>query len=243
MKNINYKFDGLPLKSSSTAKLIAVVDDEHDIGDIIKLNLEKAGFKVKHFETGSEFLNFLKNKSPDLVILDVMLPDADGFEICKYMRKYDRYSSLPIIMVTAKGEETDRVMGLELGADDYISKPFSMRELVARVKAVLRREDSDYKNLIIKIGNIIEVDIEKYETKINGEKIELTTTEFKILRLLVERKGRVFSREQILDSIGSQEKGVLDRTIDVHIKNLREKLGPGGEFIRSIRGIGYKIEE
>ncbi|TAL70180.1 MAG: response regulator transcription factor [Bacteroidetes bacterium] len=243
MKRINYEQDGLPLRQTSTAKLIAVVEDEPDIGELIKLNLEKQGFKVKNFETGADFLNFLKSKNPDLVVLDIMLPDADGFEICKYMRKYSRYSSMPIIMLTAKGDETDKVMGLELGADDYITKPFSMREFVARVKAVLRRDDVGSRNERIRIGNMLEVDMEKYEATVNGKRIELTTTEFKILRLLAERKGRVYAREQILDETGSQEKGVLDRTVDVHIKNLRGKLGPAGVFIRNIRGIGYKIEE
>ncbi|MBI5323800.1 MAG: response regulator transcription factor [Ignavibacteriae bacterium] len=243
MKKIDLESENLPLKHYSTAKVIAVVDDEPDIVELLKINLEKAGYKVKSFEDGSGLINFLKTKTPDLVVLDLMLPDADGFEICKFMKRNNKYSSIPIIMLTAKGEETDKIMGLELGADDYITKPFSPREFVARVKVVLRREDSDNKNYKIKIGNMLEIDLQKYEVYINGEKADLTTTEFKILRLLSERKGWVYAREQILDYLGSQEKGVLDRTVDVHIKNLREKLGPASVFIKNIRGIGYKIEE
>ncbi|MCL5990701.1 MAG: response regulator transcription factor [Bacteroidetes bacterium] len=243
MKKINYEPNNLPLKSYGSAKLIAVVDDEADIVELLRINLEKAGFKVKGFENGAGFLNFLKVKTPNLVVLDLMLPDSDGFEICKYLKKQDKYDSIPVIMLTAKGDETDKVTGLELGADDYITKPFSPRELIARIKAVLRRDESDNKGFKIKIGNMLEIDLQKFETSINGKKVELTTTEFKILRLLSERKGWVYARDQILDYIGSHDKGVLDRTVDVHIKNLREKLGPAGVFIKNIRGIGYKIEE
>jgi len=243
MKKINFDLDDLPLKTHGSAKLIAVVDDESDIVELLRINLEKAGFKVKGFEDGAGFMNFLKLKTPNLVVLDLMLPDADGFEICKYLKRHNKYNSIPVIMLTAKGEETDKVTGLELGADDYITKPFSPREFIARVKAVLRRDEVGNKSYKIKIGNMLEIDLEKFETSINGRNVDLTTTEFKILRLLSERKGRVYARDQILDSIGSQEKGVLDRTVDVHIKNLREKLGPAGVFIKNIRGIGYKIEE
>jgi two-component system phosphate regulon response regulator PhoB/two-component system alkaline phosphatase synthesis response regulator PhoP len=243
MKRVNNDYDVLPLKTYSSSKLIAVVDDEPDIVELLRINLEKSGYKVKGFEDGTSFLEFLKVKIPNLVVLDLMLPDADGFEICKYLKKHNKFASLPVIMLTAKGEEADKVTGLEIGADDYITKPFSPRELIARVKAVLRRDDVDNKSNKINIADMLEIDLQKYETAINGKKVELTTTEFKILRLLAERKGWVYARDQILDYIGSNEKGVLDRTIDVHIKNLREKLGPAGVLIKNIRGIGYKIEE
>lgn len=172
-----------------------------------------------------------------------MLPDSDGFEICKYLKKDEKFSHIPVIMLTARTEEMDKVLGLELGADDYVTKPFSTRELVARVKAVLRRDEKVVKTQRTRIGDILEIDHQKYEVTVNGEKVELTSTEFRILKLLSERRGWVYSREQILDYLGAQEKGVLDRTVDVHIKNLREKLGIAGKFIKNIRGVGYKIEE
>ncbi len=223
--------------------LVAVVDDEPDIVELISLHLEKAGFKVKSFNDAESFIKFLKFDIPVLVLLDIMLPDADGFEICKYLKKEEKYSSIYIIMLTAKSEETDKIIGLELGADDYITKPFSPRELVARVKAVLRRESKAQKSQIIRIADILDIDIYKYEVKVEGIKVDLTSSEFKILKLLSSRKGWVFSREQILEYLGANEKGVLDRTVDVHIKNLREKLGIAGKFIKNIRGVGYKLEE
>lgn len=232
-----------PLLQKGAVKTIAVVDDEDDILELLDINLKKAGYKVKTFSEADPFLQYLKNNAPDLVVLDLMLPDADGFEVCKFIRKNEKYASIPVIMLTARGEEMDRVLGLELGADDYITKPFSPRELVARVKAVLRREDKVFKTKKIKVGDDLEIDLQKYETYSDGKKIELTSTEFRILKLLSERKGWVYERGQILDYLGVQEKGVLDRTVDVHIKNLREKLGKAGRYIKNIRGIGYKLEE
>jgi two-component system phosphate regulon response regulator PhoB/two-component system alkaline phosphatase synthesis response regulator PhoP len=232
-----------PVIQKGAVKTIAVVDDEDDILELLKVNLKKAGYKVKTFSEADPFLEYLKSNMPDLVVLDLMLPDADGFEICKYIRKSEKLAAVPVIMLTARGDEMDRVLGLELGADDYITKPFSPRELVARVKAVLRREDKSVKTKKIKIGEDLEIDLQKYETYVSGEKVELTSTEFRILKLLSERKGWVYARGQILDYLGVQEKGVLDRTVDVHIKNLREKLGKSGRYIKNIRGIGYKLEE
>ncbi len=231
------------LIQSSLPKLVAVVDDEPDIVELVSLNLQKAGFKVKSFNDAEGLFRFLKSTVPDLVVLDLMLPDADGYEICKYLKKEEKYSSIPVIMLTARSDEMDKILGLELGADDYVTKPFSPRELVARVKAVLRREEKPQKTQKIKISDILEIDQQKYEVTVEKNKIELTSTEFRILKLLAERKGWVYARDQILDYLGVQEKGVLDRTVDVHIKNLREKLGPAGRFIKNIRGVGYKLEE
>ena len=146
-------------------------------------------------------------------------------------------------MLTARTDEMDRVLGLEIGADDYITKPFSPRELVARVKAVLRRVETGTKSQKINIGGILDIDLQRYEVNVNNNRVDLTSTEFRILRMLAERKGWVYSRESILEELGGYEKGVLDRTVDVHIKNIREKLGPAARFIKNIRGIGYKIEE
>lgn len=231
-----------PLNKHKATKVVAVIDDEPDIVELVSVNLEKAGYKVKEFYDAETFFNYLKDDVPNLIVLDLMLPDADGFEVCKYMKKDERLASVPIIMLTARTEEMDKVIGLELGADDYITKPFSTRELTARVKAVLRREEKVVETQKIKIGDILEINLQKYETKVEGTKVDLTSTEFRILKLLSERKGWVYARDQILDYLGVQDKGVLDRTVDVHIKNLREKLGPAGKFIKNIRGIGYKLE-
>ena len=223
-------------------KLIAIIDDEPDIVELVSVNLKKAGFDARGFSNLESFLSFLKKQTPDLVILDLMLPDADGLEICKYLKKKDELSSVPIIMLTAKAEETDKILGLELGADDYVTKPFSPKELVARVKVVLRRQIQKDDTKKIEIGGILVIDLEKFAVKVEGEKIDLTSTEFKILELLSSKQGWVFSRDKILDYLWGREKAVLDRTVDVHVKNLREKLGTAGQFIKNMRGIGYKLE-
>ena len=224
-------------------KLIAVVDDEPDIRELVSLHLSRAGFHVKSFERANDFLHFLDMNKPDLLILDLMLPDTDGLDVCKLMRRNDDFSQIPIIMLTAKGEETDRILGLELGADDYVTKPFSPRELVARVKAVLRRDVKSETEETIDIAGLIAIDPGKHEVKVEEENIELTSTEFRILQLLASKKGWVFSRDQILDFLWGQEKAVLDRTIDVHIKHLREKLSSAAYLIKNVRGVGYKLEE
>ncbi len=224
------------------ARKIAIVDDEPDICNLVSLHLSKASFQVEQFEDSESLLSFLRNDIPDLIILDLMLPDADGFEICKQLKGDAKYSEIPIIMLTAKGEETDKVLGLELGADDYVTKPFSPKELVARVKAVLRRNTRKEGSRKITAADSIEIDLQKYEVFINGKKIDLTSTEFRILQLLAGREGWVYSRERILEHLWGNEKIVLDRTIDVHITNLRKKLGKAGKLIKNIRGIGYKLE-
>jgi two-component system phosphate regulon response regulator PhoB/two-component system alkaline phosphatase synthesis response regulator PhoP len=224
-------------------KTIAIIDDEPDIVELVSLHLDKAGFIAKGFLNAEDFFDFIGNNVPDLILLDLMLPDADGFEICKYLRKKDEFASIPIIMLTAKGEETDKVLGLELGADDYVTKPFSPKELVARVKAVLRRQKKEEVLHKIVIGDLLTVFPDKHEVYVEGIKIDLTSTEFKILTLLASKKGWVYTRDQILDYLWGQEKAVLDRTVDVHIKHLREKLGKAAALIINIRGVGYKLEE
>jgi DNA-binding response OmpR family regulator len=230
------------LDKEISPKKVYILEDEKDIAELVSINLQKAGFKTKEFLRADRFFNSLKEEIPDLLILDLMLPDMDGLEVCKLLRKSEKYSQLPIIMLTAKAEELDKIIGLELGADDYVTKPFSPRELVARVKAVIRRENIEPQTQKFKVNDNFEIDFQKYEVRINGEKAELTTTEFKILKLLVSKKGWVFSRNQILDYIDSNDKGVLDRTVDVHIKNLREKLKDSAKLIKNIRGIGYKFD-
>jgi len=231
----------LPLHNTSIKK-IAIVDDEPDILELISVNLVRSGFKTKEFLSGEDFFKYIKNKSIDLLILDVMLPDSDGFEIIKYLKNKEEYLSIPVIMLTARGTESEKILGLELGADDYITKPFSPRELVARVKAVLRRNNNEVKEEIIEITEDLHIDLQKYQVFLENKKVDLTTSEFKILKLLSKKIGWVYSRDQILETLDAYDKGVLDRTVDVHIKNLREKLKQYGKLIKNIRGVGYKID-
>ncbi len=182
----------------------------------------------------------MKKNQPELVILDLMLPDIDGLEICKRIRNDEKLSNIKIIMLTAKSDESDRIVGLEIGADDYVIKPFSPKELVARVKAVLRRKDDREK--IISIGDDIKINLNKMEVYSGNKKIDLTSTEINILLILSSKKGWIFTREQILKNLWGDDKIVIDRTVDVHIRNIRKKLGKAGEHIKNIRGIGYKIE-
>ena len=224
---------------------IAVVDDEPDILDLVSLNLRKNHFNVREFSAGSSFIKYLDSEIPDLVVLDLMLPDADGLEICKYMKRKKVLAHVPIVMLTARSEEADTILGLELGADDYIRKPFSPKELIARIKTVLRRLESKRETgtpAKTVIGNVI-IDPDRLEVAIDGHKVELTSTEFRILQLLASEKGRVFSRDRILDYLWGNEKAVVDRTIDVHIRHLRVKLGAAAKLIRNVHGVGYKLEE
>ncbi len=225
------------------SKLVAVVDDEPDIVELITHHLEKEGFKVKGFYDGEGLLSYVRKELPDIIILDLMLPGIDGIEVCRSLKYDERTSSVPVIMLTAKGSETDRVVGLELGADDYIVKPFSPRELVARVKAVLRRTTpKEEAPKITRIGDIT-IDSTKFEAKVKDKRIDLTPTEFRILEILASHKSWVFNRDQLLNKLWGHDKIVVDRTIDVHIRRLREKLGESGRMIKTIRGIGYKLEE
>lgn len=225
-------------------RVIAVVDDEPDILELIGLHLARAGFIVKPFTAARPLLQFLEKQMPNLLVLDLMLPDGDGFEICKSLKNEQRSSALPILILTAKGEKPDIVLGLEFGADDYLVKPFSPSELVARVKAILRRSarpSPDNANLI-RVGAMLAIDQGRHSASVNGRTVTLTSTEFSILLILSRNPGWVFSREKILDALWGDEKAVIDRTIDVHITHLREKLGPAGSLIKNIRGVGYKIE-
>lgn len=224
-------------------KHVAVVDDESDIVELVSLHLRRAGFEVTGFPDGKHFFNFIRNQTPDLVILDLMLPDSNGLEICKYLKREEKFHSIPIIMLTARGDESDKIIGLELGADDYVTKPFSPKELVARVKAVLRRHSPKDEGGCIEVGRILRIDSQRHKVIVSDHPVDLTSTEFKILYLLASKKGWVFTRDQILNFLWGQDKFVLDRTIDVHIKHLRDKLGRAAVFIKNIRGVGYKIEE
>jgi len=222
-------------------ELIAIVDDEPDILKLISLHLRKAGYQTVELDTTNRLWSLLTEKKPGLVILDLMLPDMDGLEIFKRLKQNPETSALPVIMVTAKADEVDRIIGLELGADDYITKPFSPRELVARVKVVLRRSQSSSSDKLLTPVAGLRIDPRKYTVTLDDEPILLTTTEFKILLILAQNPGQVFSRQQLLDYLWGQEKIVISRTIDVHVKNLREKLGRHGALIKNLRGVGYKL--
>jgi len=220
---------------------IAVLDDEPDILHLVELNLKKASFLVDCHQDPHGFFGSLRNHRPDLIILDLMLPGTDGFDICRQLKNDPGSRSIPIIMLTARVRESDKVTGLDLGADDYITKPFSPRELVARVKAVLRRSGHESEKTIT-VGGILVIDFEKFEVQAGDATVQLTPSEFKILRLLASNIGKVFSREKILDRLWGNDKAVFDRTVDVHIKNLRDKLGSAGRLIVNVRGAGYAMK-
>ncbi|WP_427338512.1 response regulator [Caloranaerobacter sp. DY30410] len=227
-------------------KKILIVDDEEHIIELIRFNLETNGYHVITANDGNEALKKIKEERPNLVILDLMLPSIDGIEICKILRKDKETEKLPIIMLTAKSEEIDMILGLEIGADDYITKPFSVRELLARIKAVLRRtqEIQEKRENILKIGDIT-IDIEKHEVTKKGKKIDLTLKEFELLRILSEKRGNVLTRNYLLDEIWGYDYFGDTRTVDVHIRHLRRKIeddDKNPQYIQTIRGIGYKMK-
>ncbi len=226
----------------AVAPVIAALDDEADILELLRVSLQKAGYSFEGFLEPEGLFRYLARERPGLILLDLMLPGTDGLEICRQIRRSPDLASIPIIMLTARGDEADKVVGLELGADDYVTKPFSVKELVARIHAVLRRPAGEESGARIVIGPLV-IDLEKFTVTVGGEKIDLTATEFKILQILASRPGRVFSRDQVLDHLWGSEKAVIDRTVDVHIRNVREKLGPAASLIKNIRGVGYKLEE
>jgi len=223
---------------------ILAVDDEEDILELISYNLEREGYSVTCVTSGEEALATAKAERPDLCILDLMLPGIDGLEVCKTLKSDPKTSSIAIIMLTAKVEEADIVTGLELGADDYITKPFSRRVLLARVRAVLRRrsarqaEQSD----LIKVLDLV-IDPRRHEVTAGGIMVQLTITEFRILQFLARRPGWVFSRYQIVDGALGDDVVVTDRSVDVHIASLRKKLGRCGSYIETVRGVGYRLRD
>jgi len=222
---------------------VLVVDDERDIIELVSYNLEKEGFKVISAMDGEKALELVSSKEPEIIILDLMLPGIDGLDVCRELKRNDKTSSIPIIMLTAKGEESDIVIGLELGADDYITKPFSPRILVARVKAVLRRiETKEEEEKIIKIEQLI-IDLVRHQVTYRGKTLILTSTEFNLIALLAQNRGKVFTRDQILDKAWKEESFVVDRTVDVHVRRLRQKLGQASQFIETVRGVGYRFKD
>lgn len=226
--------------------LIYIVDDEEDILDLVEYNLEKEGFKVKRFLSGEKILDAIDKRKPDLILLDLMLPGVDGLEVCKILKKDSQSSTIPVIMLTAKGEESDIVMGLELGADDYIPKPFSPKVLIARVKAALRRKDTTKGDIsdpeVIKIRELV-IHPGRHEVHLENVRIELTYTEFKLLHFLALRPGWVFTRYQIVDALRGEDYPVTERAVDVQIVGLRKKLGEAGKYVETVRGVGYRFKE
>jgi phosphate regulon transcriptional regulator PhoB len=226
----------------NSPKHILVVDDEADLVELVSYNLRKDGFIVDSASDGETALTKVRKGKYDLAILDLMLPGIQGMELCRILRNDSKTAGLPIIMLTAKGEEVDRILGLEMGADDYMTKPFSPRELIARVKAVLRRStEKPVHEKILKTGDI-EIDTERYTVSIKEKPVKLSATEFKLLLFLAERRGKVFSRGQLLDAIWRDEAFVEPRTVDVHIRRLRAQIeqNPANpRYVKTMRGIGY----
>jgi two-component system alkaline phosphatase synthesis response regulator PhoP len=224
---------------------ILIIDDELNIVELLRYNLEANGYKVSFSLNGRDGLNSAVEKKPDLILLDIMLPEMDGFDVCKEIKKRKETESIPIIMLTAKSEEFDKILGLELGADDYITKPFSVRELLARIKAVLRRNVKEEQEQVLKFGELI-IYLDKHEVVKTGEKIELTLKEFELLRLLVVNKGKVLTRDFLLDKVWGYEYYGETRTVDVHVRHLRQKIEDDDRnprYIETVRGIGYKFKE
>jgi two-component system phosphate regulon response regulator PhoB len=222
---------------------ILVIEDEKDIQDVLAYNLAQAGHKVQIASRGEEGLRFAKERKPDVILLDLMLPDIPGTEVCKQLRGQPAMKDVKIMMLTAKGEEIDRVVGFELGADDYIVKPFSVRELALRIQAVLRRGSGDEQPQPQLEFGVLRVDREAHRAWVDGREVELTALEFKLLVLLHDRRNRVQTREALLQDVWAIDADITTRTVDTHVKRLREKLGPAGEYIETVRGVGYRFAD
>lgn len=223
--------------------MIYCVEDDGNIRELIVYTLESTGFQAKGFENGTEFRQALEDHLPELVLLDIMLPNEDGMDILKELRKSVKTRQIPVIMVTAKSSEYDKVIGLDSGADDYITKPFGMMELVSRIKAVLRRANQkEHDADTMQLGNLI-LDIQKHEVIVEGEKVALTLKEFELLRYLLKNENVVLTRQQLLEKIWGYDFTGETRTVDVHIRTLRQKLGSAGKYIDTVRGVGYRIGE
>ena len=223
---------------------VLVVEDEPDIRNLIVLHLSREGFRCRTAKSGPEALREARAATPDLVILDLMLPDLDGLEVCRRLRSDAATATIPIIMLTAKADEVDRVVGLEMGADDYVVKPFSPKELIARVRAVLRRARPAFEGRVLRAGAVT-IDPMRHQVDVAGTAVELTPKEFDLLRALVEAAGRVLSREQLLERVWGYTRGgdIESRTVDVHVRRLRAKLGDTGRRIATLKGVGYRFED
>jgi DNA-binding response OmpR family regulator len=222
---------------------VLVVDDEPEAVELVAVNLKAAGLEVSTAADGDQALRKARELLPDAIVLDLMLPEVDGLEVCKILRRDGATASIPIIMLTAKAGEVDRVLGLELGADDYLTKPFSPRELVLRVKRLLRKTVSEHEKADRFAWKDLSIDLPRHEVKVKGKALELTATEFKLLLTLARRRGRVQSRDALLRDVWDYENLIDTRTVDTHMRRLREKLGPAARYLDTVRGVGYRFIE
>ena len=222
---------------------ILIVEDDRDIVEMVEYNLKEEGYETLSALNGEDGFELARRQQPDLIILDIMLPIMDGFEVCRTLRSNGITAQIPIIILSAKSQEADKVVGLELGADDYVTKPFSPRELIARIRAILRRDREHRGTSKIQQRGDITIDSCRHKVTVSGEDISLTFTEFKILESLAHRPGVVLSRAQILDAVSGDEAVVCDRTVDAHVKSLRRKLGKAKDYIETVRGAGYRFKE
>lgn len=222
---------------------ILVVEDDEDILQLLTINLEAAGYQAVTATDGYQGLKLAQRNQPSLIVLDIMLPGMDGFEVCKELKRHQETADIPVVMLTARGEEVDRIVGLELGADDYVVKPFSPREFLLRIKAVLKRAVPEQGERQQWQRNGLAVDLEAHKAIVDGEETQLTATEFKLLAELIKRQGRVQTRDQLLNTVWGYEFEGYARTVDTHVRRLRQKLGPYAKYIETVRGVGYRFKE
>jgi two-component system phosphate regulon response regulator PhoB len=222
---------------------ILIVEDEPDIAQLIQFHVEREGHDTLLADSGAQALDLVREKSPQLVILDIMLPDLDGLEVCKKLKRDPATADIPIIMVSARGEESDVVVGLELGAEDYVTKPFSPRVLIARIKRTLRRRSTDQAGQIALAGGSLEIDPARHTAKLHGRDLELTLTQYRLLHFLASRPGFVRTRDQIVSAVRGEDAVLSSRAIDVHVAALRQKLDNYGDLIETVRGVGYRLAE
>ncbi len=225
---------------TGAGRKILVVEDESDVADLLTLNFRKAGFRISTAVDGASGLQKAREDRPDFIVLDLMLPKMSGLEVCKILKNDTATSHIPILMLTAKAEEIDRIVGLEFGADDYVTKPFSPREILLRIRAILRRGETADESL--KAGPI-SIDPSRHEVRVNGKQVRLTSLEFKLLQTLMQRRGRVQDRDRLLNEVWGYESVIDTRTVDTHVRRLREKLGKVGDAIETVRGFGYRLRD
>src|SRR5947208_11026368 len=225
---------------TGSGRKILIVEDETDVADLLSLNLRKAGYRVSTALDGASDLQKARDDRPDFIILDLMLPKMSGLEVCRILKSDTATAQMPILMLTAKSEEIDRIVGLEFGADDYVTKPFSPREIVLRIRAIFRRGEKADETL--KAGPI-SIDPARHEVRVNGKQVHLTSLEFKLLQALMQRRGRVQERDRLLNDVWGYESVIDTRTVDTHVRRLREKLGKAGDAVETVRGFGYRLRE
>lgn len=224
-------------------KSILIVEDEADILQLIDWHLRSEGYTTYTATDGNKGLDKAEEKTPDLILLDLILPGMDGLEVCKSLKRNSKTQNIPVVMLTAKGEEVDRIVGFELGADDYIVKPFSPRELILRIRAILRRQEKEPVEESLITYQDLQIDLESYRVWLKEEELKLTVTEFKLLMELIQNQGKVRTRDQLLDRVWGYQFDGYARTVDTHIRRLRQKIGPYAEMIETVRGIGYRFKE